>query len=533
MKKIFILTLIALTTLSIGAKSKLFFDAKSNILSITGDGEELASEGFGGKFFINDLDLGVDKSMYYDISSGFNEEAFLGALKTSAAANKIMKYLFVKNDSLSLDLVIERARINSQSSDEEIANVTNEGFDYLNSPEKIQDIINNNYLFYNIDRSWIVFRLKGDGQEIQKLFNLWNKGAAALDDIVVDIECVASGKSKESKVRNRMLRDIGKKVPAFAVRGQTVRINDNKGLYANIGTRSGLKKLDRMLIYKQEYKEDGTPVSKQVCTTRVVKADDNQARLFTVSGKWANTKRGDIAVLHNDAHQSSNIVVGYQNKAVDLYYQHESLLGMNQHGMGSYLVIRGGAGFFLPSVSELKEKENGYSVTHDDLKDYYGNAVFSYYDNNDNDKWDANEPGFVKYFDNWKKPIILNIGAGYGASWSLGHMVEIMPYAMGELQWLTASSKDKKIESYSALSIRMPVGVKVNLNIPSYKCQLTAGIEYNVFSYDPSTTPSTSKDKDGKYTTVFPTSWWDKCVAEPNNMSRKGIHFYAGIRFNY
>lgn len=507
MKKLLLLAFAAIMCLSASAQSKVFYDSKCDIIGISGHYDNLFDESFSSKFFKNDVPLGsinliADK---HGVTNGYNVASQLTDAKVG---NKILK--FILNDGqgkISFDRLDQRSLANVSSAEEELA----EADEFTSKEDQLKQNCSaqfaKNYIYLQTEvpdkpskMAWIVLHVDMDGTTFEQIFNEAttnpNLNISFIDQLNIPISFVATGTtSTTSLARNRALRDIGKKVPDFAVRGQIVRLQNQSGLYAAIGTNSGVEKLDQFHIYRQFYK-NGVNYSKKIAVTRAVKAGTDYTQLFTTSGGWANSKKGDIAVLHQDAHLASNILVGYQNKFFDINYQQDIMLSMNRSGMGTNLLFQIGAAFTTESEDDLRKN----SVPVDGVD-------------------------FYKHF---KTPFELKLGLGYGVSWSVAHALEIMPYAMLQGNAVFASSQiENSDDDYGAVTVRIPIGVKLNLNIPSYRCQLTAGVEYNPVDF--SIDPEKGKEKSGNY----PYSWWNDGVLKPNKMERTGLHFYAGLRFTY
>ena len=538
MKKYLVLMLAALLSLGVNAqKNKVFYDSKSDIIGISGHADAIVS-GFDSKFFKNDVAIGT-VSLVPGKKGVTNGDQIVSQLNESKVGNKILKYILNKNGYISFDILNDRSLKNASLAEREVA----EADEFASAEDQLKDNVAaqfaKNYIYLegagvkDSKKVWVVLRAVMDESTFQQVWNIISESSNPervsinkLDQMDIPVELVKTGVSpSESEARARTLRDLGKQIPDFAVRGQILRQQEKAGLYAACGTANGAEKLDQMYIYRQ-YSKDGVNYSKKLATARIVKTEEGQSRLFTVSGGWANSKKGDIAVLHNDAHQSSNVLVAYQNKSFDITYQHESLLGMNQNGMASYLIIRAGLGWFLPSESKLSDNAIDVSTNAESLNSIPNHIYYR------EDKYDNL---YMRYFDNWDKPIVAGLGFGYGASWSFAHIIEVMPYAMVEAQYLYGAGKEKNINAYNAIGGRVPVGCKVNLNIPTYKCQLTAGVEYNVVHFGLNEVYGNTKETSNgsKSYVIAPYSWWNKGVAEPNHMRRTGFRFYAGLRFNY
>ena len=127
-------------------------------------------------------------------------------------------------------------------------------------------------------------------------------------------------------------------------------------------------------------------------------------------------------------------------------------------------------------------------------------------------------------------PYYINGGLGYGLGFEFAHCLEIAPYLMAQWESLYFSRKsgsfdnDYNIEKEKEIwtnAVRLPVGVKLNLNI-LYPLQLTVGGEY-IFNFD------VEKVKDDDNTKSHP----DRFFFGPTGYKRSGLNLYAGFRLNF
>lgn len=539
MKKYFVLALVALMSIAANAKSdKVFYDSKSDIIGISGQSGIFLS-GFSSKFFKNDVEL-PSVTLRADKKGITNTGEVKDILNANKVGNKILKYILTgENGYISFDRLTERSLKNVSKAEDELA----EAGEILSKEDELKDNVGpqfaKNYIYFETQSAkssriaWVVYRAVMDKETFERVLNIVmaspnpeQVSLNVLDDIDVPVECIKTGVAHtDAMVR---LRDVGMQVADFAIRGQILRMDEKGGLYADCGWKAGVEKLDQMYIYRS-FNKDGENYSKKIATARVVGVEQDKSRLYTVAGGWANSKKGDVAVLHNDNHMASNVLVGYQNKSMDVYYQHDFHLGMTAAGLSSYMLARIGVSYFLDSEDKLAEKSEYISLDEDKANKVPGSI---YGEQDQHGDW------YINYFDNWKKPLVVGLGFGYGVSWSLAHMLEVMPYAMVEAQYFYGASKEDDIASYNAIAGRVPVGVKANFNIPSYKLQLTAGVEFNVvhFGYNDVYSGDSSDsygNKTDKKFTIMPYEWWNKSVAEPNHIRRTGLHFYVGARFCY
>lgn len=509
-------------------KSKTkFFGSKNNKPSLTGDGNLLAS-GYTNHYYINDITLSDDVKSKCSSSKADNKlgETFAAELNKAGVAYQIVDYLFM-NDGKSLheDLLNERAEANVRAADEELAE-----FDQKNEADKkatLRDnwypIIDNNYVFLRTGYKgnkpiWYAFKLVTPSDICEVAFSNWENPSALrqLDCHLVFAGC-GKGKSINSDYLNNYVHSVSKKVAPLAVYGQ---ITSRTPLLTDIGSAEGVDPMDWMYIYRQKQNKAGVMKSTKIATTRVTtRVTSNEARLYTIGGGFPSRKYGDIAVLHPSTHQASNFIGNYHNKAAGFDYQHEFMTTFSHAGIASYLIMRIGAGYYLPSESKLQDKaEPAMKKVTEWQSSYIANTNYDGY-----------------FLDAFNKPFSIDFSIGYGVSWTVAHRLEIMPYVLAQTEMLMATSKEKDYDGYMTLALRTPVGLKLNLNI-AYPFQIFAGAEYNFynFGFNPGPPEKESSSSNSKTAMRFmPFSWWNDGVAKPNHMRRTGLQIYAGLRFNF
>lgn len=488
-------------------KKKIFFDSKSNIVGVTGAYKELTAEGFTAHFFENPVDLPTVN----DGEKKFDKDKWLAAFKANRTGKAILNYLFQYNgQSLSEEMLRERAWENVQLQDEERAEAA-----AIDKESILRDdylpILKNNFIYLQRDcygkTYWIIFKVVIDEKTLDMVFNSWND-MMAYEQINVDVKYVASGKFRTKNAtsedtNNRHLRSISKKVPEFTIRGQ---ITGRNPFLTNVGRHQGIKPKDRMYIYRQAAKKDGTMYSHKVATVRVGKTEREQSYLYTIAGGQASYKKGDVAVLRQDKNYSLSFDATNFEHTYGFSFTYDKRLSFNRYGFSTYLLAQLGASAYEHITDRV------YAIT-------------------------TNEKGTQLY----NPPVVVNLGLGFGAGYTFAHLIEVVPYAMAQLDLLVMDSKDTDynkehaidVKPLTSFGLRIPIGVKLNINI-AHPLQLQLGAEYvinavnfgKVFDW-------AAKDKDlNSPNTQSDYSYMKRDFFTPFNYKRHGFNLYAGIRLN-
>lgn len=487
--------------------AKYFFDYKCQIVGISSNNPDI-TVGFKDKFFDNNIDF--SSYMVVESKNRLDAYATLKKLQNANAGKMVLDYLLCYNGkSISDSLISERAYINRSLYDEEVASMDMKAANKESLKELLRenhiDVLKNNYIYlesrYISKVYWAVYHVDIDEEVYQNVLatttNMQN-----YNRIKVNISLVAQGKSKDSdNMRNRLLRDISKKVAPFAIRGQVTR---EGGLGAYVGYKSGVWRDDRMYIYRQKGEGDEAR-SVKVATVRVTKADADDCKLYTIAGGFANSKKGDVAVLREDTRNNLSFYGMLDPEAYTFNFMYDHASHHTSAGTASHFLFQLGGGAFKNF-------------------DKYNYAIpLNVYD-------------FNTYV--FKAPVIAQIGIGYGYSWTLLHRLNIMPYVLlqSENLFMARMSTDSDVKvlkkdskgNYSettpgplwGTSVKTPVGVKVSLNL-AYPVQIFAGAEYNFYNFG----IKNSKDDATSYETI------NKHYLEPSGYKRTGLNLYAGLRF--
>lgn len=498
---IFTIAIASLLVSPISAKKKPFYDSKSNIVCITGDYELLE---YGNKF--RKVEVTLPKSF-----GDYTPEQIESALKIGNYGKKILDYLFCYNGmSLSEDRLKDLAMQNVLKSDDERASigVISKG-DILK--EDYLPILENNYIFVlntkKGRRHWSVYKVEINKNILEQVFNSWNE-MDKYNQIKVPITFVCSDRAKitfntdtnENGLKKKTKRKIAKKVPAFAIRG---KVTGRSPLTTDLGAAYGLKNCAQVAVYRTKEK-NGTKYSSKVCTTRACNVADSTANLYTFAGGQASYKKGDVAVYQPSSNMSFSVTGEYMDHSYGIGLTADKRLGLSRIGISQYVILKLGAGIY----------------------EHHGKRLYA---TNTGDVVDS--------------PIYMNFGLGYGLGYEFAHCLEIEPYLMAQWESLYFAikheaskavyingtkidmggqqSSDSSKKSVVTSAVRIPIGVKLNLNI-LYPLQLIAGGEY-IFNFN-------LDENSYEYNMV---SNAERFFFTPTGYKRSGLNFYAGLRFNF
>ncbi|CDB11611.1 putative uncharacterized protein [Bacteroides sp. CAG:633] len=453
MKRVFSCLVIMLLFLTaVSARDKKFYDSKCQIIGISGDIRELLYGGLDSKFFVNEVEFELPR-FYKKKYKKSEREQILQILNQQNVGKKFLDYLFrYDGNSLSDELLKERALKNVQLMDEERAMIG-----VLDSRTILQEdylpILRNNYIVMTRSRGknnyWMVLRVAIDKNILEQVFNSWND-MDKYNAIKVPVEYVSSGSYKDKdtwEVRNKLLREISQKVAAFGIRGQIV---DNRPLTMDIGKQDGVKKGDRVAVYRQYTNKKGENLSKRIAYARGGIVSDTTTRMFLLSGRSVSHKKGDIGVLDFDRGLGFSITGNlvsikdysdYFGAQYDTYYR----VGFSKNGISTYGLLSLGC---YASDDDIK------NVSSPELND-----------------------GSIEYDD---FPALMDVGLGVGFGKTFMSRIELMPYIKAHYMFALGDSDD--YDNFTKL-LRFPVGIRANINL-FYPFQLTCGAEYSVLTLE-------------------------------------------------
>ena len=305
---------------------------------------------------------------------------------------------------------------------------------------------------------WSIYHIDIDDEIIDQVFYCWND-SSKFSQINVPTTFVAKGKISESKL-DRIIVEISKKVPAFAIRGP---ITQNNPTYARITRIQGARTGDRFRIYRMYEDNNGIQYSKKVSETRVLTTDSMQTHLKVFAGNYPNYKNGDIAALY-----------GWSKSSITLQGQYS--FGGDDPRIGGRITY------------EWMPKYTSKGVAH------YISVALEY----QQFKTDPDGVWFTKmdFNSSYVNPQLRDFGfyAGYGLGISFLTKFEITPYVLGGLSLysFTGTNKgayiwdaDKQmfncvgsgVNGVSTVGYTVYGGVRLAYNI-SYPLQLVLGAEY-------------------------------------------------------
>lgn len=328
---------------------------------------------------------------------------------------------------------------------------------------------------------WQVFHVNIDDRIIEQVFLNWNN-PTLYDKIEVPISFVAEGKFPKNQDSEEVMFDIAKKVPAFAIRGS---VFSRHPFLAYTTAQQGVKKGDRFFIYRFKENRKGEIYSKKVCTARATDVTDEHTRLYTISGKYASKKRGDIAV-QKDRHKTSLSLMGQYSAGNDSRIGGRILFDYLTH-----FSKRGIAQYVLIGLDYNRYKKEPEGVWWNENGEFAQPAL--------ND---------------------INASLGYGFGFNLLGRIEIMPYALIGYQHTFLTNResliywDRNSDDWATLNFDGynafvgHAGIRLSINI-WYPLQLMIAADYNYAT------------KDKEYNQII----------ERHDMNR--VDFYAGFRLHF
>ena len=421
-------------------------------------------------------------------------------LNESKVGKKVLDLLLQRDQNgLHMDKLYEQALQNTTIEEVEIAfkDISAESKDVLKR-EIAHQLLKNNYIIVfntiangkKIKKYWNVYHVEIDDKIIEQAYLNW-RNLSVYDKIEVPVKFVAKGKVKRNFVSgesyDELVFDIAKKVPAFAIRGPVI---SRYPFEARIGSQMGVSNSGRIYVYRFKEDNKGDLYSKKICTTRATDVSSNSTRMFTISGTFPSTKKGDIAVLR-DHHRSSVSLMGQASFGDDARYggrlQYEYLLNFSKHGIAQY---------FLAAVGYNRHNKEPEGVC-----------------------W--NESGSIQ-------PTLNNmsISLGYGLGVNFLGRFEFMPYILAGYQyslytgsneiicwdnnkeaWVSLVDRDSNVGYVRYHSFVAHGGARLSVNL-LYPLQLLVGADYNYGTKKPSLSP----------------------LLDCHTLDR--INFYAGLRLH-
>jgi len=497
-KKILFFMLALLPALTMSAKKKEFYNSKSLIIGITTNNTAFYSAGLESKVFDNRIPR-------FDIALRLNGDKFdpEGTVRqmNNMGVGKMILDLLVERDkgALSLNLLKQRAWQNIQLADVERAAHGKYDPNTILTDD-ILPILESNYILLIHEYgqktkmlggqkskvAWIVLHVDIDLAKWGEVSNAW-ENLSQYDKINVNVSYVASGVAKEKENLytyndhnySGLIRDIARKAPALAVRGQ---ILDRSTYSANIGTKNGIKPgWDLVRVFRQSIDNEGRMVSTEIGKARAGKpVGDSIVELRTVAGKTGSYKNGDQAVLMPVGRTGRSLVFQWKEKMQSLRYDFDINVNMNNAA--------------VLHVHEIDLRLGMLGKKDLLTKDYIGTPFFG------------------------------SIGTGMGVGVLFLKGCELEAYGMLQLEGWTCSAKDgykfitgdNEDDTKKSLFggyINLPLGVRFQINI-AYPLRLVGGVEYGV--------KLVGFNKD-----------IEKHIFDPQDWKRHDLNFFIGLRYAY
>ncbi len=502
-------------TITIQAKKAVFYDSKSQLIGISGDYDSLAAHGMAYKLFNNPVIIPSDfklelpqepKKGYRSQDDSLKVAEMVNSLNRGRVGKQVLDYLFdyhVGIDSLHIERLQERAAMNAQFLDAEYVRTTLVGKDdvskALTEDEYLRPILKNNFIYLEQpvgkdEVFFTVFRVNIEDQTLSDVYNSWNNIAQynALDP---QVSFVCSGLAD----MDELIAKLAEECPEFAIRGQ---LKGRNPATAYLGTESGAKLGDRVLIYRQYADEQGQMFSKVVSRARINDISDGNSQMYFIGGTKGSKEQGDMVVLSPD-HKMGITVEG-------------------NYGTTGWYGANFTADYLVCNIK--KTALNVYAML--DARADFSNKLKK-----------NRELDFGGQVLRFTKPVILDFGLGVGVGYTFLGRMEVVPYVKCQYElayFLNKESFGSNREQANLMShaIRVPLGAKLNINI-CYPVQLTLGVDY-AFTFGLNTVKngdieySGDGDEGGHWTLNY--NWLEDNIYKPNGVKRNNLNFHAGVR---
>lgn len=477
------------------AQKKRSYSSNNDVIGISGDIDNLLNTDnpFADstlvypKYQLNDIVLNIRP--VHIIKNGktkkdYDVEKSVELINENNIGKKVLDFLLMRrNGALSEDLLQKRALIliNRTKSEEAEQGVLSKED---NLKDNILPILKENYLFFHENNRWIVFHVDIDEETWSQAVNCWND-LDRYDKIEVPVSFVATGKGKQPKFSgyNKLLRKVSHEVPAFSIRGQVTGRNPFK---AEIPLSSGVKKYDRIHIYRQSMNKNDEMKARKISTVRVTGIDSIESRLYSIAGGYASYKKGDVAVLSKDKRVSHSFTANYMDNSYGINYTFDKQFNLTKGGISNHVLFSLGGGIFKDHKKYL----------------YLFNNNLHY------------------------SPYIVDVSLGYGVGWTFAHRIQVMPYVMAQYEGLVFPikghdhnyPKGKGHDLNWINSARVPAGVRIHVNI-WYPLQVVVGADYNFVVYKSKSDGANSSYETAKHSFLDVNGW-----------KRTGVNVYGGVR---
>lgn len=512
--KLIILALLLLQAVRTTAQ-KTFFDSKYVKVGVVCNKDKITPS------FSNNSNIRYlgNVNIPFEIKNGTNMKSTAQKLTENGIGKQVLDLLLQRDaNGLHLDRLYAEALGNTtiEEINEASLDISAETKDVLKK-EISRQLMKKNFIVMYSDstRQYYIFKAEIDDRIIEQAFNTW-RDMERYDLIKVPVTFKAKIKAKGwikemasaaiaasgytndatfNRANGELIRKIAEKVPDFAMRSP---VYSRHPFFTRIGENQGIHSGDLLYIYRTYSDKDNAMYSKKVCSVRATEVYADSTRLYTISGKLASWKRGDIAV-YKGPHRWSLSAMG------------QASFG-NDSRFGARLLAEYKAGRFR------KQGFTNYFLLGADFNTFKKEPKGVW--------WDADgDP---------TRPVLMNaaFNLGYGIGFHFLGKLELMPYILagpqitnlsgtGQLYYDLEAEEWTEIENNLSLGITGHAGLRLNVNL-WYPLQLTVGSDYN-YSYLLSGDKAIYGNHELKS--------GDKAIYDNHELNR--INFYAGLRFNF
>lgn len=441
----------ACVLLSIGVEAKkenFFLDEKSQVIGIATIGDYVVGDLYE-KFVARSIDRRLNMTLAPRDTVFPSEYEMTSYLKGINAGRIVIDDLLLF-DGKGFDETELRRRteLNNIRSDHERASL-----DILGAENVLRDDVNpimtNNYLFVRLQYTKPYVNDKGESKErtvyrdyiykvlvdhniLESIYEAWDN-PEEYKKINIPLQYIETPKSEDSTLGS-IISALEKDNTDFKNYGQLIRRSS-----FDLGDRAGVKRGDNVTIYRQMEDRNGNLYSKRIARGKVNGFDNNgkYAHFFRVSGNAGSWKNGDLATVSH----SSNFNFGGQLELGDKTWYAgivgDYAFGFTKSGIYSHMLFNLG---YCQTLNPGRRFDYGY--------------------------------------DTYKSPYFFNFGLGYGIGKTLLGFFDIMPYVKAQYDLAEmrdanagADEKEEDVEKLKGHFVRVPIGVRLNINIV-YPCRL-------------------------------------------------------------
>lgn len=218
---------------------------------------------------------------------------------------------------------------------------------------------------------WAVYHIDIDDEVINQVFLNWDN-PAAFCEIKVPITFVAKGKTKGKK-EDRIVYQISRKVPAFAIRGPIIM---NHPTIASTTKNQGVRTGDNFRVYRTYEDNNGKMHSRKVAEAIALTANSTQTKLSVIAGRYPKYKNGEIAALYGHGKSSISLQGQYSFGGDDPRaggrITYEAMPKFTEKGISNYILV-------AVEYQQFKKEPNGVWFEEGDFSSKYLNPQLRSY----------------------------------------------------------------------------------------------------------------------------------------------------------